>query len=248
MMKKAMFTLIELLVVIAIIAILASMLLPALNKARDNAKKSACAANLKQIGAYYQMYAGENHDYVPTHGQPHAGHYDIGDYLKPMLPLQPNNQVYQHKVLYCPSLPKNSGANGDAANYTGYSFVAVSSPDPVTFASWQSWYGQYSLSRFSPGGMPGTKLPKSAAVRVLASDIARIPGSSTYKLYNNATNGIMSGHEFKGSNSVFGDGHVKWIGNPLGRTPTNTSADVAAVANYYYGVSWGADFIAWRQK
>ena len=121
-MKRG-FTLIDLLVVIAIIAILAGLLLPALNKAKAATKKAVCINNLGQWGKALHLFASENDDYMPPEGTGTTLNPNTGWYVVLPRMLQPNKNYFEQPwrtnsrapvdgwIWICPSNPRRSNGN-----------------------------------------------------------------------------------------------------------------------------------------
>lgn len=148
MRYKKGFTLVELLVVIAIIAVLMAILLPSLNKAKDQAKGVTCLNNLRQIGLAAMLYADDYDNFVPRS----AGRRSLG-----------SGKIYEGWILYF--LPYIGGKSNETKDYREIdvydcpNYPVKEQTVDYVINSWKDGNKEYiGFSKLSDFRQPGTKI------------------------------------------------------------------------------------------
>jgi prepilin-type N-terminal cleavage/methylation domain-containing protein len=233
--NRRAFTLIELLVVIAIIAILAAILFPVFGRARENARRTSCLSNMKQLGLGLMQYMQDFDDVYPMHAPSSVEYWPqtIQPYLK------------SFQIFNCPSRP-GEGFTGStvSAGRTGYGM--------------NYWLNSYYYPNIASKGLAMAAISRPAET-VWIAEINGLPDAgpgSALQVYpsyygftapTNTEYGFqvtpeprsrLAKRHFDGTTIVWGDGHAKWMRRDVMEADTGNTVSLSYAQNsskYWWG-------------
>jgi prepilin-type N-terminal cleavage/methylation domain-containing protein/prepilin-type processing-associated H-X9-DG protein len=206
------FTLIELLVVIAIIAILAAILFPVFGRARENARRSSCQSNMKQIGLGFAQYTQDYDEKFPMglanggSSPDSEGHFGWAMALQPYLK---SAQIFQ-----CPSettAPANNGEQGFSDYWVNRNICGWNAVDTISGVG----LSQSAITATALVCLMGDGSKDDTTS--IASGTCDKPGWGKYMrngvqpVVTTATAANWTMRHLDGANFAFADGHVKWL-------------------------------------